>query len=181
MFACQTYGVTPDLICSGKGLSSGLMPLGAMIADEKMAAAFEGDSLNAFAHGHTYAGNPLAAAVGSEVIDIIREEKLIDNVRNNLHPVLVSRLEKLKETGAIREVRGKGILYGVEFTPEAIKNKTYGTIGAALKHTAPKNGLLMRIDPEWFAVAPALNATVDQINELCDKIEAAVKDALALA
>ncbi len=180
MFAAQTYGVTPDLICSGKGLSSGLMPLGAMIADEKMGEVFDGpaESEKFFMHGHTYAGNPLAAAVGMEVISIIQEENLIDNVRK-LSPYLFERLEGLKKLGIIREIRGKGFLIGVEFNADAVPNKTYGSIGEALKRTAPKNGLLMRINPDWFAIAPALNATKEQLDELCDKIEVSVKDALA--
>jgi len=65
MFAAQTLGVTPDIICCGKGLSNGALPIGAMIAREDMADAFYGlpaDNVE-FAHGHTFAGNPLAAAV----------------------------------------------------------------------------------------------------------------------
>jgi len=181
MFAAQTFGVTPDIICSGKGLSSGLYPLGAIMADESMAAAFEGgpNDGKAFAHAHTYSGNPLAAAIGLEVISIIEEENLIENVRK-LHTHLIDRLEGLKKLGVIREIRGKGFLLGIEFTEDAVPNKTYGTIGAALKRTAPKNGLIMRIDPDWIAIAPALNATAEHLDELCDKIEASVKDALAL-
>src|SRR5207244_34714 len=76
MFAAQTFGVTPDLLCCGKGLSSGMMPIGAMIAREDMAEAFWGkaeDDVH-FAHGHTFAGNPLACAVGMAVIDEIVEQ-----------------------------------------------------------------------------------------------------------
>ena len=77
MFAAQTFGVTPDIICGGKGLSSGAMPLGAMIAREDMGDVFLGDpeaGVN-FAHGHTFAGNPLACAVGLAVIDEIVESR----------------------------------------------------------------------------------------------------------
>src|SRR6266478_2721555 len=78
MFAAQTFGVTPDIICSGKGLSSGAIPLGVMIAREDMASAFWGseqDNLQ-FAHGHTFASNPLSAAVGIAVIDELVENNL---------------------------------------------------------------------------------------------------------
>ena len=78
MFAAQTFGVTPDIICSGKGLSSGAIPLGAMITREDMGDAFYGevkDDIN-FAHGHTFAGNPLACAIGITVIDEIQQERL---------------------------------------------------------------------------------------------------------
>ena len=71
MFAAQTFGVTPDILCTGKGLSSGAIPMGAMAVREDMAEAFVGspESNLQFAHGHTYAGNPLACAVGIAVID----------------------------------------------------------------------------------------------------------------
>src|SRR5882724_2971645 len=78
MFAAQTFGVTPDIICSGKGLSSGAVPLGVMIAREDMADAFWGaEQVNVqFAHGHTFASNPLSAAVGIAVIDELVENDL---------------------------------------------------------------------------------------------------------
>lgn len=71
MFAAQRYGVTPDIICSGKGLSSAAMPLGAMIAREQFAEAFNGTNSDHqhFAHGHTWANNALGCAVGRAVID----------------------------------------------------------------------------------------------------------------
>jgi adenosylmethionine-8-amino-7-oxononanoate aminotransferase len=78
MFAAQTFGVTPDLICCGKGLSSGMMPIGAMLAREDMADAFWGDAEDdvQFAHGHTFAGNPMACEVGIAVLEEIVEKKL---------------------------------------------------------------------------------------------------------
>ena len=73
MFGAQSFGVTPDVICAGKALSSGMIPLGTMIARSDMAEAFYGEAEAGiqFAHGHTYAGNPLACAAGSAVIDEI--------------------------------------------------------------------------------------------------------------
>src|SRR5208337_3238323 len=83
MFAAQTLGVTPDLICCGKGLSSGMMPIGAMIAREDMADAFWGNAEDdvQFAHGHAFAGNPMACAVGIAVLEEIVENKLAPQAR----------------------------------------------------------------------------------------------------
>ena len=78
MFAAETFGAIPDIICSGKALSNGTIPLGAMIAREDMAEAFKGDpaaGLN-FAHGHTYAGSPVGCAAGLAVINEIVEKDL---------------------------------------------------------------------------------------------------------
>ena len=179
MFAAQTFNVTPDIICSGKGLSSGAIPLGAMITKEDMGHAFYGeveDEIN-FAHGHTFAGNPLACAVGIAVIDEIQHEKL-DQKAQNLGDYLAEKLQKLTRYGVVREVRGKGLLLGVELVKDTETMEPYPELGQALKRTTLQNGLILRIDPSWFAVAPALIATESDIDELGDLIEKSLVDAL---
>ena len=179
MFAAQTFNVTPDVICSGKGLSSGAIPLGAMITREDMGDAFYGeveDEIN-FAHGHTFAGNPLACAVGIAVIDEIQHEKL-DQKAQDLGDYLAEKLQKLTRYGVVREVRGKGLLLGVELVKDTETMAPYPELGQALKRTTLQNGLILRIDPSWFAVAPALIATESDIDELGDLIEKSLVDAL---
>lgn len=173
MFAAQTYGVTPDIICTGKGISGGAIPLGAMIAREDMAEAFSGPARSNvnFAHGHTFAGNPLACAVGIAVIDEIVEKDLCAKAEL-LGEYLVSRLSCLKKLGVVREIRGKGILRGVELTDRRI--------GPVLKKTALKNGIILRIDPSWFAVAPPLIAEESDIDEMCHLIEKSLADSLEM-
>jgi len=179
MFAAQTFGVTPDIICCGKGISSGVIPLAAMIAREDMGEAFLGpaDADVQFAHGHTFAGNPLAFAVGSAVIDEIIEKELAAKARR-LGDYLAGKLEKLKQYGVVREVRGKGILRGVELVKDTRTNEPFPELGRALKKTAIQNGLIMRIDPSWFAVAPALIAEESDLDEMCELIEKSLLQAL---
>ncbi len=184
MFAAQTFGVTPDILCSGKGLTSGAIPIGAMIAREDMADAFYGpvEEDIQFAHGHTFAGHPLACAAGVAVIDEIVENEL-DKKGRRLGDYLVKRLEALKRFGVIREVRGKGVLLGVELVKDTNTMEPFPAnrkLGTALKKTAIQNGLIMRIDPDWFAVAPPLIANEADIDELCDLIEKSLADALEL-
>jgi len=179
MFAAQTYNVTPDIICSGKGLSSGALPLGAMMAREDMADVFYGPEEDEvqFAHGNTFAGNPLACAVGIAVIDEIVEKELARKARM-LGGYLFDKLQGLKKYGVVREVRGKGILLGVELVKDEKSNEPFAELGKALKKTSLKNGLIMRIDPTWFAVAPALIAENSDIDEMFDLIDKSLKDAL---
>jgi adenosylmethionine-8-amino-7-oxononanoate aminotransferase len=181
MFAAQTFGVTPDIICCGKGLSSGVIPLGAMIAREDLGEAFLGpvEADLQFAHGHTFAGNPLASAVGIAVIDEILENDLSQKAQR-LGDYLTARLEKLKKYGVIREVRGKGILLGVELVKDTRTMEPFPELGNALKRTALKNGLIMRIDPSWFAVAPALIAEESDLEEMCDLIDSSLSQALGM-
>lgn len=179
MFAAQTFDVIPDIICGGKGLSSGAIPLGAMIAREELADAFWGEAADEvhFAHGHTFAGNPLACAVGLAVLDEITEQGLAQKAQT-LGAYLTEKLEGLKKFGVVREVRGKGMLRGVELMQNNGTAKPFPALGHALKQTALKNGLIMRIDPSWFAVAPALIAEKADIDELCDLIERSLAEAL---
>jgi adenosylmethionine-8-amino-7-oxononanoate aminotransferase len=179
MFAAQTFGVTPDIICSGKGLSSGVLPMGAMMACENMGDAFYGKAEDEvqFAHGNTFAGNPLACAVGIAVIDEIVEKQL-DKKAKSLGDYLFKELEKLKKHGVIREVRGKGILLGAELVKDTKTNKPFPELGRALKKTAMQNGLIMRIDPNWFAVAPALIAEKTDLDEMVNLIDKSLKQAL---
>ena len=179
MFAAQTFGVTPDIICCGKGISSGMMPLGAMVAREDMGDVFFGpaeDDVN-FAHGHTFAGNPLACAVGLAVIDEIVERDLARKA-HDLGDYLAGKLEGLKDLGVVREVRGKGLLRGVELVKDPETNEPFPELGQALKRTALENGLIMRIDPNWFAVSPALISERSDIDELFDLIRKSLTDAL---
>ncbi|MGD1104563.1 MAG: aminotransferase class III-fold pyridoxal phosphate-dependent enzyme [Terriglobia bacterium] len=179
MFAAQTFGVTPDLICCGKGLSSGMVPIGAMIAREDMAEAFWGNAEDDvhFAHGHTFAGNPMACAVGIAVVEEIVEKRL-DHQAREMGEYLAGKLEELKKYGVVREVRGKGILRGVELVKNTQTMDPHPELGKALKRTAIDNGLIMRIDPSWFAVAPALIARQPEIDEMCSLIERSLVQAL---
>ena len=179
MFAAQTYEVTPDIICGGKGLSSGAIPLGAMIVREDMAESFYGavqDDVH-FAHGHTFAGNPLACAVGIAVIDEIVAKKL-HRTASTLGDYLAAKLERLKELGVVREVRGKGLLRGVELVRDTETMEPFPELGRALKRTALENGLIIRVDPTWFAVSPALIAEESDIDEMCELIGKSLKDAM---
>ena len=181
MFAAQTFGTTPDIICSGKGVSSGAMPLGVMIAREEMAEAFWGpqEANRQFAHGHTFAGNPLSAAVGIAVIDELVEKDLPAKAVR-LGAYLMDHLRCLKKFGIVRDIRGKGVLLGVEFVKDAAGMQPFPEFGAALKKTALDNGIILRIDPTWFAIAPPLIAEVPDLDEMCGLIEKSVSDALRL-
>jgi adenosylmethionine-8-amino-7-oxononanoate aminotransferase len=156
-----------------------MMPIGAMIAREDMADAFWGNAEDDvhFAHGHTFAGNPMACAVGIAVLDEIVENGLAEKARE-MGEYLAAKLADLKKYGVVREVRGKGILRGVELVKSTQTMEPYPELGNALKWTALKNGLIMRIDPTWFAVAPALVADNSEIDEMCSLIELSLRQAL---
>jgi adenosylmethionine-8-amino-7-oxononanoate aminotransferase len=179
MFAAQTFGVTPDIICAGKGISSGAIPLGAMIARDDMADAFKGtpeDGVH-FAHGHTFAGNPLACAVGLAVLGEILDRDLCTKAER-LGLILRQKLNGLKKYGVVREIRGKGTLLGVEFVKDTKNLQPFPALGKELKKAAMEHGIVLRIDPSWFAVAPPLIAEEQDIDEMCELIDRSLRTAL---
>ena len=181
MFAAETFGAIPDIICSGKALSNGTIPLGAMIAREDMAEAFKGDpaaGLN-FAHGHTYAGSPVGCAAGLAVINEIVEKDLAARA-GEMGAYLAEKLEGLKKYGVVREVRGRGLICGVEFVKDTNGLQPFPELGMALKKTALQNGLIIRVDPTWFAVVPALVISKDEVDEMCELIDRSLQEALAM-
>jgi len=175
MFGCQSFGVRPDIIVTGKGVSNGIVPLAAMICQSDMATAFidepGADTMHFFAHGHTFANNPLACAVGSAVLEEMVSQQL-DLKSQRLGDIIFRRFTAMQERfGCIREVRGRGILRGVTLVKDRESNEPWPELGTAMKTTAMRNGLIVRIDPTWFTVAPALCAEEEDIEELCDLVE----------
>jgi len=182
MFAAQTFKVTPDIICAGKGLSSGAVPIGSMAAREDLAGIFYGCEKKdiQFFHGHTFAGNPLSCAAGIAVIDEIIEKDLAGKAKK-LGKYLKEKLCGLKRLGTVREIRGKGVLIGVELVKDTGSMAPFPELGEALKKTSLKNGLIMSVDPGCFAVCPPLIAEEPDIDILYDLIESSLKDAIEIA
>ena len=115
MFACEHWGVQPDLITLAKGLTSGYLPLGACVASTKVFNAFLGDTdeNKEFAQVCTYGGHPVACAAGIANLKILQEERLWENAEK-VGTHLLSKLETLRELPIVGDVRGKGLLIGVE-------------------------------------------------------------------
>lgn len=152
------------------------------MAHESYADAFFGEPGKEFAHGHSYANNPMTSAAGIAVIDELVEKNLPEKAIV-LGKYLDKKLEGLKSLGVIREIRGKGLLRGVELAEDPVSGKPFGTgkkLGNALKKTAIDNGLIMRINPDWFAVSPPLIADEADIDEMSDLIEKSLRQALEL-
>ena len=182
MFAAQTFNVIPDIICAGKGLSSGAMPLGALMARQDLAEAFHGpvDAEIQFFHGHTYSGNPLGAAVGIAVLEELVEKQLDKHARQ-MGAYLERRLLGLKRYGVVREVRGKGLFRGVELVADTTTNQPFPPgrkLGDVLRQTAIQNGVILRIHSDWFSVAPPLIVEEADLDEMCDLIEKSLEQAL---
>lgn len=125
LFACQDWAIKPDILCLGKGISSGYLPLAATLATHKIYERFEGQG-NQFFHGSTAGGHPVCSAVGLANIEIILRENLCENA-SRVGAFLLSGLrEIMDERDLIGNVRGKGLMIGVELVEDRETKKPLG-------------------------------------------------------
>ncbi len=163
LFAHQLYGVEPDIFTLAKALGGGV-PIGAVCAKESVAAAFEpGD------HGTTFGGNPLATAAGLAVMDIFDEEKLVDNSAK-MGEYFKAKLNSLmaEYPDKIKEIRGSGLLIGIELDPEIAK-EVFDKLFENGFLTSLCGGTAMRL-------APPLIITEKEIDLFVNKLEKILKE-----
>ena len=123
MFACEDFGYQPDIITCAKGMTSGYSPIGAMIASERLFEPFN-DNTTTFAHGYTFGGHPVSAAVALANLDIFEREGLNDHVKTTA-PAFRSTLEKLHDLPIVGDVRGEGFFYGIELVKDKTTKETF--------------------------------------------------------
>jgi adenosylmethionine-8-amino-7-oxononanoate aminotransferase len=182
MFAAETFGVVPDAICTAKGLSGGYIPLSALIVRKPIADTFWGPIATnpGFVEGHTFEGSPLACAAGLAVLREIVENDLCGNARRQ-GAVLRAGFERLAaKYGVIGDIRGKGLLQGIEFVRDLTTKERFPApgLGVRVGKRALKQGLLCRFDPHWLAFGPALIATSEQIEEMLAILDRCLDEAL---
>ncbi len=165
MLASDHEGVRPDLLILGKALSGGVLPISLVLADDHIMLVIKPGE-----HGSTFGGNPLAAVVCMEALQVVKDEKLAENA-GKLGVIFRNRLsELLKKTTLVAKVRGKGLLNAIVIndTPES---DTAWDLCVELM----KNGLLAKpTHGNIIRLAPPLVITEEQIHECCDIIERCV-------
>ncbi|MCY2965216.1 MAG: aspartate aminotransferase family protein [Planctomycetota bacterium] len=184
MFAAQTFGVTPDVICTGKGMSGGFVPLSAMICKQSIADKFWGpiEENPGFVEGHTWEGGPVASAVGIAMIQEIMERDLLKNSREQ-GARLRQGLERLSEKhGVIGDIRGKALFQAIEFVSDKQTKAQFPAkpgFGVKVGKRALQHGLLCRFDPHWIALGPALTVTAEEIDEMLAILDRSLGEILA--
>ncbi len=171
-FGADYYGVAPDLLCVGKGMSGGYAPLAAVLVRERVQAAFLGrpEERREFHHGHTYGGNPVAAAAGLAVLRLLREGGLVERAAA-LGATLRGLLDSLAaRLPGIRAVRGAGLLQGFDLDPAV-----YGPApGPAVERAARERGLLARIGRDFVVVAPPLTIDEGALALMVERLEESI-------
>ncbi|MFD1931792.1 MULTISPECIES: aspartate aminotransferase family protein [Nonomuraea] len=173
MFGGQKFDYTPDIITSAKGLTSGYSPLGAMIAHDRLFEPFK-DGAEMFAHGYTFGGHPVSAAVALANLDIFEREDLLGHVSRN-EGAFKSTLEKLKDLPIVGDVRGSGYFWGIELVKDKVTKETFSAeeserlIRGYLSNALYSNGLYCRADDRGDPViqlAPPLIAGQKEFDEI---------------
>ena len=178
-FASETLGIKADLITIAKGLSSGYMPIGGVLISERVAkVVIEGGE---FAHGYTYSGHPVAAAVASANLSIIEDEGMIAQVRDETGPYLQQRLAELLDHPLVGQVRGIGLMAAVELVQDKESHTNYPKevgIGGICRDYALANGLVMRAVGDSMILCPPLIISKLEIDELIEIIKKSLDQTL---
>ncbi|MCH8047120.1 MAG: aspartate aminotransferase family protein [Planctomycetes bacterium] len=184
MFAAETFGVLPDVICTAKGLGGGYAPISAMICRRHIADVFWSEEPDnpGFVEGHTFEGNPISCAAALAVLQEIIERDVLANVRRQ-GARLREHFERLAEKyDVIGDIRGKGLLQGVELVRDRETKEQFpadNPLGLRVGRRALENGLLCRFDPHWIAFGPPLISTDDEIDQMVEVLDRSFEEVLS--
>jgi putrescine---pyruvate transaminase len=171
-FGCERYGFTPDMITFAKGVTSGYMPLGGVIASSRLKAPFWEGEGRWFRHGYTYSGHAGACAAALANLDIVESEGLAERVRS-LEPTFRQAAESLLDHPLMGEVRTAGLLCGVEFDPELLAANAELPNQVVLACRA--DGLLTRaLGKAAVQVSPSLVIEAHEIERLFSMLRGAL-------
>ena len=188
-FASSVYQIKPDLISFAKGVTSGYLPLGGVLVNNRVANTIieEGGE---FAHGFTYSGHPAACAVALRNIEIIKEENILDEVKNKTAPYLKEEWLKLADHPLVGEARIKGLMGAIELCANKETRERFSSegrftsldeisAGSLCRDLAINNGLVMRAVGDTMIIAPPLIINREQVDELISKATKTLDDTLA--
>ena len=183
MFAAETFGVTPDVLCIAKGMSGGYAPISAMICRRPIADAFWGPAAvnPGFVEGHTFEGNPISCAAAIAVLREILERDLLSNARAR-GAQLRQRFDELsRKYPFIGDIRGKGLFLGLEFVRDRATRERFPdatALGVKVGRRALDLGMLCRYDPHWIAFGPPLIVTEEQIDAMVAVLDRSLGEVL---
>jgi adenosylmethionine-8-amino-7-oxononanoate aminotransferase len=179
MFACEHEDVTPDLLCIGKGLTGGYLPMSATLAGDEIWQAFLGNYAESktFFHGHTYGGNPLCAAAALATLDVFEEERTLEKtspkiVRLGEH---LARIARLPHVGNVRQC---GTIGAIELVRDASTKEPYPwqeRRGYRVCDHALREGVWIRPLGNVIIIMPPLSITLDQLDRIAEAVERGIR------
>lgn len=168
-FGSDRYGIKPDLMALAKGITSGYLPLSAVMVGDRVAQTLI-DEGGEFYHGFTYSGHPVPCAVALANLDILEKEKLVDRVQGDIGPYLLRRLrEELADHPLVGEIRGEGLIGAIEIVADKTTRAPFpgkGKVGLMARNHFFRNGLIMRAVRDTMVFAPTFVLTHEEADEM---------------
>jgi adenosylmethionine-8-amino-7-oxononanoate aminotransferase len=193
-FAVEHWDIAPDILVTAKGLSSGYAPLGAVVVSRRVAIAIA-DGSGAFLHGFTYNSHPISLAAGRAVLTRLQKGKLVraadSESRGSTAAILRSALEGLRDAKSVGDVRGIGLLWGVEFVADKATKRPFDTelnfagrvAQAALNRgllVYPMQGCVDGVSGDHLLIAPPAVITAEQIDWAAKQLREAIEEAATI-
>jgi adenosylmethionine-8-amino-7-oxononanoate aminotransferase len=180
MFACDHENIQPDLMCLAKGLTGGYITMAATLATTEIWNAFLGDPARTFYHGHTYGGNPLAAAAAIANLDIFESEQTMVNVHER-SAQLDNLLKPLANHPHVGDIRQRGLIVAIELVADK-DNKTHfenlGATGTAVCKAALEQGVWLRPLRDTIVIMPPLSISETEVTKIVAAVERAIHQVL---
>ena len=167
-FGTQTFDLNPDIMTIAKGLSSGYAPIGGSVISEAVMQRFEA-AAGEFAHGYTYSGHPMCAAVALENLRIMDEEKIVETVGADTGPYLEQKWHDLADHPIVGEVRISGMMAAIELSSDKAARAGFaqeGVVGGLCRDHALDAGLVMRAVRDSMVISPPLSISRGEIDQL---------------
>lgn len=178
LFASEQCGLRPDLLCLGKGITGGYLPMSATVASGRVFDAFLGPDLSdtTLYHGHSYGGNALAAAVALRHLQLLLERDVLANVRARATELSKLLTDRIATRSEVREIRQQGLMVGVELAPPTDGLRWGRRVCAA----AVARGVLLRPLGDVVVIMPPLTITSAEIHRIVDTLHAAIDEVGAI-
>lgn len=180
LFACEQFGIKPDILVVSKQITSSYQPLAAVLLSDAIyqAVADHSERLGTFGHGFTASGHPVATAVGLENLAIIEERNLVANAAK-VGAHLQARLREFTDHPLVGEVRGIGLIAAVELVADKASKAKFdppGKVGLYLFEKAQEHGLIVRAVQDSIAFCPPLIITEAQVDEVVARFARALDE-----
>jgi adenosylmethionine-8-amino-7-oxononanoate aminotransferase len=182
MFAVEHAQTDPDLMCVGKGISGGYLPLAATLASEEIFQTFLGayEDFVAFFHGHTYTGNALACAVAVANCDIFERDGVLAHVAQRAHQLQELLERDVRPLPHVGDIRQWGLMVGIELVRDRETRQPYAAserIGMRVIRQARQQGVILRPLGNVIVLMPPLSITADEMDRLCTVTRDAIRQA----
>jgi adenosylmethionine-8-amino-7-oxononanoate aminotransferase len=171
MWACEHAGVEPDLLCTSKGFTGGLMPMAATLASERIFEGFLGEPERAFYYGHTFCGNALGAAVALEVLRVFEEEQILTRAKPKAERIAMA-FKEMEALDGVESTRSIGMIGALDLVGDA---GYLADLGSRVFEAARTRGAYLRPLGNVVYVVPPLNISDDDLSELLSIVRDSVE------